>query len=79
MNKTLTIEYNSQNTTFTTLLNSLVEAGIVRIKKHDVTTAKEKARNEIESAIGEALAMADDIAENGTSGYKTLDELLEEL
>jgi hypothetical protein len=70
---TMTIKYDNRNKTVTNLLNGLIYSGII-----EPVDAKEKRIAEFESALREAREMAKDIAINGTKGYKTLDELLEE-
>ncbi|MDR2682692.1 MAG: phosphatidate cytidylyltransferase [Dysgonamonadaceae bacterium] len=70
----MVIEYNERNSSAQQILNGLLSAGIIKIKK----SASEKRIEELKKAILETEAMVADIRKNGTAGYKTLDELLAE-
>jgi hypothetical protein len=70
---TMTIKYDNRNKTVKNLLTGLIDSGIIH-----PADAKEERIAEFKSALREAKEMAKDIAENGTKGYKTLDDLLDE-
>jgi hypothetical protein len=74
MMQTMVIEYNERNLAAKKILDGLLSAGMIRVKK----SAGEKRIEEIKKAILETEAMVADIRKNGTKGYKTLDELLSE-
>ena len=69
-----TIQYNERNQSATQILNGLLSAGIIKVKK----SASEKRIEELKQAIREAKAMGEDIRKNGTKGYQTMDDLLAE-
>jgi predicted transcriptional regulator len=71
---TMIIEYNGRSKTTQRLIEGLLSSGIIRRKQ----SAREQKRAEFREALREAEAMAADIRKNGTAGYKTLDELLNE-
>jgi hypothetical protein len=72
--QTMVIQYNERNQSATQILNGLLSAGIIKIKK----SASERRIEELKQAMREAKAMGEDIRKNGTKGYKTLDALLAE-
>jgi predicted transcriptional regulator len=74
--KTMLIEYDGRNKTVKQLLESLITSGLIHRKD---TPLKSKRAAEFEQALHEAKAMADDIAINGPGGYKTMDDLLNEI
>ena len=70
--QTMTIQYNERNPSAMQILNGLLLAGIIKLKK----SASEKQIEELKQAIREAKAMGEDIRKNGTKGYQTMDEFL---
>lgn len=70
--QTMVIQYDERNHSATQILNGLLSAGIIKIKK----SASEKRIEELKEAIREAKAMGEDIRKNGTKGYQTMDEFL---
>jgi hypothetical protein len=85
---TLTLEYNSRNKTAHQIMEGLLLSGVFVVKNADAhthrrtkngqQTAREKHIAEFKEAIQQTEAMAHDIRQNETKGYKTLDELLAE-
>jgi len=68
---TMTIEYNEKNKYVTQVLTGLIGAGII----HKRTGT---GISEFKTALYETKMMSANIAQNGISGYKTLDDLLNE-
>jgi hypothetical protein len=71
---TMTIEYNEKDRYAMQVLTDLINSGAIHckngVKKHVISSFK--------AALHETMAMSADIAKNGTDGYKTLDDLLNE-
>ena len=68
---TMTIEYNEKNKHVKQVLTGLIGAGVIHRKN-------ETKISEFKIALQEVKTMSADIAQNGTVGYKTLDDLLNE-
>jgi len=68
---TMTIEYNEKNKHVMRVLTGLIGAGVIH-RRNDTKISKFK------TALHETQTMSADIAQNGTAGYKTLDDLLNE-
>jgi len=73
---TMTIEYNEQNKYTRQVLEGLIGSGIIR--RQDNRAKKDRKIASFKTALQESKNMAIDIALNGTAGYKTLDDLLNE-
>ena len=71
----MTIEYNEQNKYTRQVLEGLIGSGIIR--RHDNVERNRKITT-FKAALRESKKMAIDISQNGTAGYKTLDDLLNE-
>jgi hypothetical protein len=71
--QTMVIEYNERNHSTKQILNGLLSAGIIKIKK----STSEKRIEELKEAILETEVMVADIRKNGTKGYQTMDEFLQ--
>jgi len=72
---TMTIEYNERNKYTRQVLEGLIGSGIIR--RQDIGMEKQKI-TAFKTALQESKKLAIDIAQNGTAGYKTLDDLLNE-
>jgi hypothetical protein len=78
---TITLEYDSRNKTARQVIDGLALSGIFSLKsdkKSRKEIAKEKHIAQFKEAVRQTLDIAADIRKNGTSGYKTLEELLAE-
>jgi hypothetical protein len=71
---TMTIEYNERDKYAKQVLSGLIGAGIIR-RTNKVRNPKISA---FKTALEETKTMSEDIFQNGTKGYKTLDDLLNE-
>ena len=71
----MTIEYNERNKYARQVLDGLIGSGIIRLQKNNVESREITA---FKTALKESKNMAIDIEKNGISGYKTLDDLLNE-
>ena len=72
---TMTIEYNEQNKYVKQVLDGLIGSGLIRRR---YTGIKNNKISHFKTALQECKNIATDIAQNGTDGYKTLDDLLNE-
>ena len=72
---TMTIEYNERNKYTRQLLAGLLGSGIIR--RQNINKEHQKI-TEFKTALQESKEMEMDIVINGTSRYKTLDDLLNE-
>jgi hypothetical protein len=70
---TMTIKYDKRNKTVNNSLSGLIYSGIIHS-----TDAREARIAEFKSALHEIGEIVKNIAVNGTGGYKTLDDLLNE-
>jgi len=73
---TMVIEYNEQNKYTRQVLEGLIGSGIIRRQNNEAVENRRIAA--FKTALQESKNMAIDIALNGTSSYKTLDDLLNE-
>ena len=72
--ETLTIEYNEKNKHVKQVLTGLIGAGLIRKKN-----IKEQAIfRKFKTALRDTKLMENDIMQNGTQRYKTLNDLLNE-
>ena len=73
---TMIIEYNERNKYVRQVLEGLIGSGIIH--RRDNKIEKNRKITAFKTALQECKDMTIDIARNGTAGYKTLDDLLNE-
>jgi len=71
---TVLVEYDEKKKSSRQVIEGLIGAGVLVLK--DLNEFSEKLM--LKNALKETVIIANDIKEHGISGYKTLDDLLDE-